>query len=163
MALINCPECGKEGVSDSAKMCPNCGFPINKNDNTQVEITQSEGATQSIAMQGKKNNKIIGIIMCIIACICFVVAISNITSDDYNLYLEHYEDCLEGYEECIYKAIVESGYLRSSYQILADNYKDMCDADMVEIWKFRGAAIICGVGGVVLVIIGAKKIKEGNK
>lgn len=28
MALIACPECGKE-VSDKAKMCPNCGYPIN--------------------------------------------------------------------------------------------------------------------------------------
>ena len=27
MALINCPECGKE-VSDRAPACPNCGFPI---------------------------------------------------------------------------------------------------------------------------------------
>lgn len=27
LALINCPECGKE-VSDKAKSCPNCGCPI---------------------------------------------------------------------------------------------------------------------------------------
>lgn len=29
MALINCPECGKE-ISDMAKNCPNCGYPINE-------------------------------------------------------------------------------------------------------------------------------------
>ena len=28
MALINCPECGKE-VSDKAEKCPNCAHPIN--------------------------------------------------------------------------------------------------------------------------------------
>ena len=28
MALINCPECGKE-VSDKAPACPNCGYRIN--------------------------------------------------------------------------------------------------------------------------------------
>ena len=28
MALINCPECGKENVSDKAKSCPECGYPI---------------------------------------------------------------------------------------------------------------------------------------
>ena len=28
MALINCPECGKE-VSDKATSCPNCGLPLN--------------------------------------------------------------------------------------------------------------------------------------
>jgi len=29
MALINCPECGKE-ISDQAASCPNCGTPIQK-------------------------------------------------------------------------------------------------------------------------------------
>lgn len=29
MAIINCPECGKE-ISDKAKACPNCGCPINE-------------------------------------------------------------------------------------------------------------------------------------
>ena len=28
MALISCPECGKQ-VSDRAPACPNCGCPIN--------------------------------------------------------------------------------------------------------------------------------------
>ncbi len=28
MALIKCPECGRENVSDSAEMCPNCGYGI---------------------------------------------------------------------------------------------------------------------------------------
>ena len=27
MALIKCPECGKE-FSDKAPACPNCGYPI---------------------------------------------------------------------------------------------------------------------------------------
>lgn len=30
MALINCPECGKE-VSEQAKICIHCGYPFNKN------------------------------------------------------------------------------------------------------------------------------------
>lgn len=28
MALIKCPECGRENVSDNAEACPNCGFGI---------------------------------------------------------------------------------------------------------------------------------------
>lgn len=28
MALVKCPECGKENVSDSAESCPNCGYGI---------------------------------------------------------------------------------------------------------------------------------------
>ena len=35
MALINCPECGRE-VSDSATHCPNCGHPISKKIPSQV-------------------------------------------------------------------------------------------------------------------------------
>ena len=27
MALIHCPECGKE-ISDQANRCPHCGFPL---------------------------------------------------------------------------------------------------------------------------------------
>lgn len=30
MALIKCPECGKEKVSDSAESCPECGYNIKK-------------------------------------------------------------------------------------------------------------------------------------
>ena len=30
MALIKCPECGRQ-VSDKAKACPDCGFPIAEN------------------------------------------------------------------------------------------------------------------------------------
>lgn len=29
MALINCPECNKQ-ISDKATACPNCGYPINE-------------------------------------------------------------------------------------------------------------------------------------
>lgn len=28
MALIKCPECGRENVSDSAEACPGCGYGI---------------------------------------------------------------------------------------------------------------------------------------
>ena len=38
MALIKCPECGKE-VSDKAKACPNCGCPIEEtNPNGEIKI-----------------------------------------------------------------------------------------------------------------------------
>lgn len=37
MALINCPECGKE-ISDKSETCIHCGFPINKKNNTKCII-----------------------------------------------------------------------------------------------------------------------------
>lgn len=36
MALINCPECGRENVSDRALACPNCGYPISYNSNYHI-------------------------------------------------------------------------------------------------------------------------------
>ena len=28
MALIKCPECGRDNVSNTAEMCPDCGYGI---------------------------------------------------------------------------------------------------------------------------------------
>lgn len=30
MALINCPECNHEDISDKATVCPYCGYNINQ-------------------------------------------------------------------------------------------------------------------------------------
>ncbi len=42
MALISCPECGKE-ISDKAASCPNCGSPIN--DSANKKFCQHCGAS----------------------------------------------------------------------------------------------------------------------
>lgn len=41
MALVKCPECGRENVSDSAEMCPNCGYGIKKH-YEDIKETQEE-------------------------------------------------------------------------------------------------------------------------
>jgi hypothetical protein len=42
MALINCPECGKE-ISDKAAICPQCGYPVNTGQpNLQENTIHSE-------------------------------------------------------------------------------------------------------------------------
>ena len=41
MALINCPECGKE-VSDKADTCPNCGLAVKKELKNQKEKEKKE-------------------------------------------------------------------------------------------------------------------------
>ena len=38
MALINCPECGKE-ISDKANACPNCGAPIEVISSKKIPVT----------------------------------------------------------------------------------------------------------------------------
>ena len=41
MALITCPECGRE-ISDRAEACPNCGFPITKSEEMDNELQVSD-------------------------------------------------------------------------------------------------------------------------
>ena len=42
MALITCPECGRE-ISDRAEACPNCGFPITKSEEMDNEYQELLG------------------------------------------------------------------------------------------------------------------------
>lgn len=43
MALVKCPECGKENVSDNADMCPACGYGIKSHfDRIRVEDERRE-------------------------------------------------------------------------------------------------------------------------
>ena len=47
MSLINCPECGKGNVSDSAEYCPNCGYPIAKNMESVITNDNIEEAEET--------------------------------------------------------------------------------------------------------------------
>lgn len=40
MALMECPECGKE-ISDKAASCPNCGYPIASNNKFVTQVPSS--------------------------------------------------------------------------------------------------------------------------
>ncbi len=58
--LINCPECGREKISDQAKSCPSCGHPV-------AAVTIEKTAKQWKAMQAwSVAIQIIGIFMLII-------------------------------------------------------------------------------------------------
>ena len=77
MALINCPECGKE-ISDIAQSCPNCGRPMqispnlnNHNQNIQPGAKYT-GYQQNLALQQRSNKKSIG---CLITLLLFLCAI----------------------------------------------------------------------------------------
>lgn len=63
MALIKCPECGKE-ISDKAKACPECGYELKQN----VETTKKD----NFFKKNKKAVLVVGIviIIAIVAGIC---------------------------------------------------------------------------------------------
>ena len=57
MAIIKCPECGKE-VSNKARSCPNCGAPIDKKTycpkcgSSDVSLISAASKVASVAMWG---------------------------------------------------------------------------------------------------------------
>lgn len=63
MALINCPECGKQ-VSDQAEVCMNCGFKILGTENLHELSKKKE--EEIIQEKKDKNNSVIAIIVTIV-------------------------------------------------------------------------------------------------
>lgn len=59
MALIKCPECGKE-VSDTAKNCPSCGYLLKK-----LDIVKHKRISTNIMLMG--------ILLIIISIISFII------------------------------------------------------------------------------------------
>ena len=77
MAMIVCPECGKE-VSDQAEVCIHCGYPFHKLDDKKLNIDKS---VCEVKDKIKKNKKIVGILGIIIALIVVIVlVVTNINS-----------------------------------------------------------------------------------
>ena len=81
MALIKCPECGKE-ISDRAASCPNCGCPISSMGSYQVEPKQEEVkqidiSSNKVAKSKNMKNIIIAIVaIIVIAVIAVFVGVS---------------------------------------------------------------------------------------
>lgn len=55
MALITCPECGKE-ISDKVKACPNCGYPLQE-EQSEVAPQQVEVTSINIGIKDPKRRK----------------------------------------------------------------------------------------------------------
>lgn len=77
MALIKCPECGKD-ISDKASTCPNCGHPISPQQTT-VNVTQVQPEKKE-KKKGSCLTKIIGFVVVII--IIGVIASSGSKDDN---------------------------------------------------------------------------------
>ena len=72
MALIKCPECGKE-ISDKADICVNCGMKIAEIENLH-EVSQKK-EHEILQEQNNKTKSIIGVIIAIIVIVFFVCLI----------------------------------------------------------------------------------------
>ena len=79
MALIKCPECGKE-ISDKAEICVNCGIKISDIENLH-EVSQKK-EQEIIQQQNNKTKSIIGIVIAIIVVVFFLWLIWYQSTDD---------------------------------------------------------------------------------
>lgn len=96
MALITCPECNHE-ISDQAKMCPHCGFPLSFSSTSTPEETASTASTASLedipvapdnsdssASTAKRSKlpKIIAIATCAIVFVLIIISQTHITANN---------------------------------------------------------------------------------
>lgn len=51
MALINCPECGKQNISDTALACPHCGFAVREHTESKQREQQKDSHLDVIKQQ----------------------------------------------------------------------------------------------------------------
>lgn len=71
MAMINCPECGKE-ISDKAATCPNCGAPVERCKAPEIEVQSSKNLSERYRKRDEKSKasklSIVSLVLSIIGC-----------------------------------------------------------------------------------------------
>lgn len=134
--MTECPECHKILMSN-LDSCPNCGYPIKKN------------TVQTFSGLIKKNRKTVGIMLLMLSTILIIAGILKITQDSYKTYQDNYVRCLEGYNDVMNssKSYKYGSYFRSSYESIAEKYKEKMDEDIQNLWKIRiTTLVLCSVG-----------------
>ncbi len=84
MALIKCPECGKE-ISDKAMKCPGCGHQIVKTMNNDIEQNKSKTNEKGNGEVGRKSHK--GLIITLVS--INIIILGMLIAAVIYLYTEH--------------------------------------------------------------------------
>lgn len=141
--MRKCPECDNE-VHEGMIVCPNCGYELLTD--KKNELTKSK-------------RKAIGLVMIVVACICFVWGVIQLTNESYKFYQQHLQECIDARIEARdaaedVNAGYLTGYLLSTYDDIDESYAEMIEDDEKEIWNYRIKAMIGCAGGVILLLIG---------
>ena len=151
-AKFACPECGAS-IEASSTVCTECGFPL--------KSLKPEAPAVSKGLKLPKMQ--LGVVLCVVAVVFFIVGIKRIANDNYAFYSEHYKECVEGYEDAKREAKGAGWLLKSGYERIADTYEDMMDDDLKKIWQYRiGAIVLCSTG-TILVFFGIKNMRDGKE
>ena len=149
---ITCPECGAS-IDASSTVCVECGFPLKS----------SKPEAPAVSKSLKLPKKQLGVALCVVAVICFIVGVKRIVNDDYAFYSEHYGECVAGYEDAKREAESAGWMLKSGYESIADTYEDMIEDDLKKIWQYRIGAIVSCSAGAIMVFFGIKNIRDGKE
>lgn len=99
---------------------------------------------------------------CFVLAVIFVVwGFARINSSKYNSYKKYYEECMRGYDDDKYAEMTSGLLFKNSYRLIAEEYEEMADGAMKEIWKYRGQAIALFVMAFVFVLLGLILNKKG--
>ena len=55
MALVKCPECGRDNVSDTASACPDCGFDIKTYYENKRKVEAQKSIKKKLKYKDRKN------------------------------------------------------------------------------------------------------------
>ena len=136
MALIKCPECGRE-VSVSAPFCPSCGYPISNgiNNFNEKNIKQKSSALQeTFSSPSKKRPIIIGIAITVLVC-CVVFILTRCEVD--GCLNRRSPTSLRGY--CAYhQGIIDQAELYNSYN--STSQKNATDLEISDIKIYTNSA-----------------------
>lgn len=129
MALIKCPECGKE-ISDRAEKCPNCGCPIEEQKNEVDSKTVSINNVDSKQEKSKKKipkKVIVGLcsIIIIIAILVIIYFIATMDSRNYKTAQALYKS--EKYEQALSKFNSLGDYKNSKEMVKKCEYEVSVD------------------------------------
>ena len=88
MALVKCPKCGRENVSDKATACPDCGFEIKKhfeeekNNNVSDPVCNTEFPTEELPGKKSGKNKLLLLIPAAVILAVVILAVMIATAED---------------------------------------------------------------------------------
>lgn len=157
MAIIKCPECGRE-ISDQATHCPICNHQMIY---PSIAIKKDMG---SLARPTVRK----GAVFLIVGIVLLTGALAVLLSSRYTFYKDFIEACEEAYEETI-ELMDESEndplgkYYGNGYQYIADDWLNMADDARTQLLHYRIMIGIFSALGAASLAIGGTMLLKSKK
>ena len=145
MALITCPECGKE-VSAQAQVCINCGYPIASRGQTSNDTSEAPSYSVETVPPKKSKRKLVAIIAAILACaviVGVVVAISSLSLNSHEDYayriVRKHKSVLKDPDSMVLRGdiLYVEGYEGSNYVIFKVSANNSYGASVVSMPMYK--------------------------